>query len=276
MLNSSLLPLYCSKYDMQSIWSVAVHFCSLISESNNRKCIIRMLPIYTYVESYLSLVFEHDTFCEFGSIAFRPSVLYMNWIPDYFLNGFYICTRDPLQRWSGHSSEKHFHTNQKNWTLRSNERTKSVKMSKQRDTECIGLVYTTGQTFGIITICTLLSYTHQYCIYLNKTVEKVQYFSAILNVFVHEQMLKCNLLLWSKLYFQHHYSSLQCHMIFRKHSNMLIWCSVIIIYSWYSIINNGTENSTEKYIWNRLFCKTENVFATFDHFLMHIIIEYNF
>ncbi len=38
-------------------------------------------------------------------------------------------------------------------------------------------------------------------------------------------MLKCNLFLWSKLYFQHHYSSLQCHMIFRNHNNMLICCS---------------------------------------------------
>ncbi len=27
-----------------------------------------------------------------------------------------------------------------------------------------------------------------------------------------------------KLYFQHHYSSLQCHMIFRNHYNMLICC----------------------------------------------------
>ncbi len=27
------------------------------------------------------------------------------------------------------------------------------------------------------------------------------------------------------LYFQHHYSSLQCHMIFRNHYNMLIYCS---------------------------------------------------
>ncbi len=31
-------------------------------------------------------------------------------------------------------------------------------------------------------------------------------------------MLNCNLFLWSKLYFQHHYSSLQCHMIFRNHT----------------------------------------------------------
>ncbi len=35
----------------------------------------------------------------------------------------------------------------------------------------------------------------------------------------------CNVFLWSKLYFQHHYSSLQCHMIFRNHNNILICCS---------------------------------------------------
>ncbi len=35
-------------------------------------------------------------------------------------------------------------------------------------------------------------------------------------------MLNCNLFLWSKLYVQHHYCSLQCHMIFRNHTNMLI------------------------------------------------------
>ncbi len=158
MLNSSLLPLYCSKYDMQSIWSVVVHFCSLISESNNRKCIIRMLPIYTYVESYLSLVFEHDTFCEFGSIAFRPSALYMNWIPDYFLNGFYICTRDPLQRWSGHSSEKHFHTNQRIelWGQTNAPKVWKCPNKGTPNERMIGLVYTTGQTFGIITIFTYI------------------------------------------------------------------------------------------------------------------------
>ncbi len=32
-------------------------------------------------------------------------------------------------------------------------------------------------------------------------------------------LLNCNLF----LYFQHHYSSLQCHMIFRNHNNMLIY-----------------------------------------------------
>ncbi len=35
-------------------------------------------------------------------------------------------------------------------------------------------------------------------------------------------MLNCNLFLWSKLYFQHHYCSLQCHMMFRNHNNMLL------------------------------------------------------
>ncbi len=32
-------------------------------------------------------------------------------------------------------------------------------------------------------------------------------------------VLNCNLF----LYFQHHYSSLQCHMIFRNHTNILIY-----------------------------------------------------
>ena len=34
----------------------------------------------------------------------------------------------------------------------------------------------------------------------------------------------------AQLYFQHHYSSLQCHMIFRNHFNMLICCSRNISY----------------------------------------------
>ncbi len=38
-------------------------------------------------------------------------------------------------------------------------------------------------------------------------------------------MLNCNLF----QYFQHHYSSLQCHMIFRNHNNILICCSFQII-----------------------------------------------
>ncbi len=38
--------------------------------------------------------------------------------------------------------------------------------------------------------------------------------------FLCEYLLNCNVFLWSKLHFQHHYSSLQCHMIFRNHSNI--------------------------------------------------------
>ncbi len=34
--------------------------------------------------------------------------------------------------------------------------------------------------------------------------------------FLFEYILKYNLFLWSKLNFQQHYSSLQCHMIFQK------------------------------------------------------------
>ncbi len=40
----------------------------------------------------------------------------------------------------------------------------------------------------------------------------------------------------AQLYFQHHYSSLQCHMIFRNHNNMLICCSIIIYYYWWLIV----------------------------------------
>ncbi len=36
------------------------------------------------------------------------------------------------------------------------------------------------------------------------------------NTFLFEYLVKCNLFLLQKLNFQHHYSSLQCNMIFRK------------------------------------------------------------
>ncbi len=48
-----------------------------------------------------------------------------------------------------------------------------------------------------------------------------------MNSFVFEYMLKCNLFLWSKLNFQHHYSSLQCHMILQTvvllHFFVILW-----------------------------------------------------
>ncbi len=43
-----------------------------------------------------------------------------------------------------------------------------------------------------------------------------------ITLFLCDCIVTCNLLLWSKLYFQHHYASLQCHMIFRNHNNILL------------------------------------------------------
>ncbi len=65
------------------------------------------------------------------------------------------------------------------------------------------------------------------------------------NWFLLEYILKCNLFLRSKLYFQHHYSSLQCHMIFRNHSNILIW-SLRNIYDYYilkTVVYNFFQDS---------------------------------
>ncbi len=86
-------------------------------------------------------------------------------------------------------------------------------------------------------------------------------------------MLNCNLFLWSKLYFQHHYFSLQCHMIFRNHNNMLICCSRNIsdyyqcwkqlcctIFLWklmHFIFHDSQMNRKFKrtaFIWNRNLC----------------------
>ncbi len=54
------------------------------------------------------------------------------------------------------------------------------------------------------------------------TVKTVKYYNIIIKNSC-EYVLNCNLFLWSKLYFQHHYSSLQRHMIFRNHNNILIY-----------------------------------------------------
>ncbi len=63
-------------------------------------------------------------------------------------------------------------------------------------------------------------------LYDQKYIKNIEIFLQFLNrCFLCEYLLNCNLFLWSKLYFQHHYSSLQCHMIFRNHNNMLICCS---------------------------------------------------
>ncbi len=76
------------------------------------------------------------------------------------------------------------------------------------------------------------SYSFQDCIYLTQnTVQLWNIITILNNCFMFEYIeYKGHLFLWSKLNFQHHYSSLQCHMIFRNHSDMLICCSRIILY----------------------------------------------
>ncbi len=72
-----------------------------------------------------------------------------------------------------------------------------------------------------------LSHTMLHLFYYKYSKKKVilwNIFRMWSRCFLCEYLLKYNLFMWSKLYFHHHYSSLQCHMIFRNH-NMLIYCS---------------------------------------------------
>lgn len=140
---------------MQMIWSVAVHFCSLISESNNRKCIIHMLPIYTYVESYLShkkcgLVFEHETFCEFGSNCALHELnprLCFKWVLYLHQRSLTMMVRGAAQKCTFIPTKR----------IELWGQTNAPKVSKcpnkgTPNERIIGFVYTTGQTFGIIMI----------------------------------------------------------------------------------------------------------------------------
>ncbi len=91
-------------------------------------------------------------------------------------------------------------------------------------------------------------------------------------------------MLWSKLYFQHHYCSLQCHMIFRNHNNILIYCSRNIsdyyqcwkqlcctIFLWCILffrIHRWIESSKEQRLLEiEIFCNFINAFTgTFEQF----------
>ncbi len=64
----------------------------------------------------------------------------------------------------------------------------------------------------------LLGRSQQSCFLWSKTVFKKNCYN-----FKCDYVLNCNLFLC----FQHHYSSLQCHMIFRNHNNMLIIINVV-------------------------------------------------
>ncbi len=57
-------------------------------------------------------------------------------------------------------------------------------------------------------------------------------YSNILKYFLCEYIVNCIYFCDAQLYFQHHYSSLQCHMIFRNHNNMMLkkhfWSSSVL------------------------------------------------
>ncbi len=59
---------------------------------------------------------------------------------------------------------------------------------------------------------------HQSCIYiiLNTVLTVIMWIFLFKITFLFEYIFKCNLFLWSKLNFQHHHTSLQCHMILQN------------------------------------------------------------
>ncbi len=59
-------------------------------------------------------------------------------------------------------------------------------------------------------------------LFVKKYSKIVKYYYNVKSMFSMQAYIKYNLFLWSKLYFQHNYSSLQCHMIFINHSDMLL------------------------------------------------------
>ncbi len=74
----------------------------------------------------------------------------------------------------------------------------------------------------VCSLCERVSSAHQGCIYLIKNTVKIEILllikTTVLYVNIYETVIYfCD----AQLYFQHHYCSLQCHMIFRNHNNML-------------------------------------------------------
>jgi len=88
-------------------------------------------------------------------------------------------------------------------------------------------------------------YALQGCICLRKNTVKTVKLWNIIRIwnksFLFEYIVKCNLFLWSKLYFQYQYSSLQCHMILQKW-----WLTALETFL--IIINGKTENSKEQHV----------------------------
>ncbi len=117
--------------------------------------------------------------------------------------------------------------------------------------------------FLCVCVCTLRVHYHSEATYAHKSyilfIKKYSKNSKIflqfkITISLCEYIVKCNLFLWSKLNFQYHSSSLQCHMIFRNHSNMLICCSRNIYYYYQC--------------WKQFFCLTfvETVICVFSRF----------
>ncbi len=82
--------------------------------------------------------------------------------------------------------------------------------------------------------------------------------------FLCQYLLNCNLFLWSKLYFQHHYSSLQCHMILQKSFLIIInvendQCAEKIFYR-AKLINLFRTNALN---WSKVSVKTNYVTVDF-------------
>ncbi len=94
--------------------------------------------------------------------------------------------------------------------------------------------------------------------------------------FLCECMLNCNLFLWSKLYFQHHYCSLQCHMIFRnadlllnKHFWLLSMLKTVVLHNifvetvmhYFFRIHRWIESSKDQHLLEtEIFCNFMNAF----------------
>ncbi len=93
-------------------------------------------------------------------------------------------------------------------------------MLKQTRMIKITALYTSSYTSNTVQKLPFMKFSsHQGCIYLITT-KRILCNITMENI-VSNIVYFCD----AQLYFQHHYSSLQCHMIFRNHNNILICCS---------------------------------------------------
>ncbi len=97
-----------------------------------------------------------------------------------------------------------------------------------------------------------------------------------------EYVLNCNLFLWSKLYFKHHYCSLPCHMIFRNHYYYQCWkqscCTIFLWKPWDFIFQDSQKvQKNSIYLKSKSFFHIINVFtATFEPLLINLMLPWWF